>query len=764
MFASQQSKWRGLLGQVCGPVPAACLLLGLTVLAYLPALGAGYVFDDHIYLTQEKRMETVGGLGQIWTEVGGRDYQHQYYPLTSTAFWLQRRMWGDNPFGYHFVNVLLHAVNGCLVWRLLRSLGLRWAWVAGAIFALHPVNVQSVAWISELKNVLSTFFFLSSALLFMRYFGLAQSASKRSGRSAAADEFAAAYQSECAAGGRYGALETTLGERSPWRPKTYVLGLALFVCGLAAKTATCLLPLALGLLLYWKRDRVTKRDVKALAPLAVLGLAFVGLTVYLESHYGGARGEMFSQSFIERVLIAGRAVWFYGAKLLWPSELTFMYRRWEIDAGSWWQYLYPVLAVVVLVCLWVMRRRLGKGPFTAVAYFMLAVVPVSFVNVAFTRYSYVADHWQYWASMGLIALVVGGAGCVGCVGGVWRGIGLLERMERFRWPAVGAVVVVMAALSSVTWQRAGVYRSPQTLWRDTLRKNPDAWAAHNNLGDTLCAAGEFVEGIKHFHLSLGVNPDQPAPHYNLAQALAIHGKLKEGAYHFREAIRLGPGYANTYNRLGNVLIAQGNPKQAIHRFRQALVLKPEYADAHYNLANALRSQGLLKSAMGHYQQTLETDPQQARAHNNLGTALMAQGRLDDASSHLAEAVRIDPSEAGTHYNLGLALSAQGGTDRAIEHYRAALALAPDDAAIHNNLAVALQAQGRLANAVSHYVEALRLDPAYALAYYNLAGALERQGRLADAIRHYAVAVAIEPGFDAAQRKLWMVQGLDRHEP
>ncbi len=168
MFASQQSKWQILLGQLCGPVPAACLLLGLTVLAYLPALGAGYVFDDSIYLTQDKRMETFGGLGRIWTEVGGQDYQHQYYPLTSTVFWLQRRMWGDNPFGYHFVNVLLHAVNGCLLWRLLRSLGLRWAWVAGAIFALHPVNVQSVAWISELKNVLSTFFFLSSALLFMR--------------------------------------------------------------------------------------------------------------------------------------------------------------------------------------------------------------------------------------------------------------------------------------------------------------------------------------------------------------------------------------------------------------------------------------------------------------------------------------------------------------------------------------------------------------------------------------------------------------------
>ena len=541
----------------------------------------------------------------------------------------------------------------------------------------------------------------------------------------------------------------------------------LFVCGLAAKTATCLLPAALGLLLYWKRDRVTGRDVKALAPLAVLGLAFVGLTVYLESHHGGARGEVFSQSFIERVLIAGRSVWFYGAKLLWPSELTFMYSRWEIDAGSWRQYLYPVSAIVVLVSLWVMRRRLGKGPFTAVAYFMLAVVPVSFVNVAFTRYSYVADHWQYWASMGLIALVVGGAGCVWGVGGVCGGVGLLERLGRFRWPAVGGVgaaVVVMAAISSVTWQRAGVYRSPQTLWRDTILRNPDAWAAHNNLGDTLCAAGEFVEGIKHFQLSLGVNPDQPAPHYNLAQALAIHGKLKEGAYHFREAIRLGPGYANTYNRLGNLLITQGNHEQAIQRFRQALVLKPEYADAHYNLANALRSQGLLKSAMRHYEQALEIDPQQARAHNNLGTALMGQGSLDDAIGHFAEAVKIDPFEAGTHYNLGLALSAQGGTDRAIEHYLAALALAPEDAAIHNNLALALQAQGRLANAVSHYDEALRLDPAYALAYYNLAGALERQGRLADAIRHYAVAAAIEPGFEAAQRKLRMVQGLDRHEP
>jgi hypothetical protein len=348
----------------------ACVLAALAVLAYLPALDAGFVIDDGMYVTDDSRMETLSGLGGIWTEVAGPEYRHQYYPLTTSAFWLQYRLWGEHPVGYHLVNVLLHALNAVLLWRLLRVLGLPAAWLAAAVFAVHPVHVQSVAWVSELKNVLSSAFFLSSMLLLVRYLGVAGS-----------------------------------GASGRW--VTYVLGVALFVCALLSKTATCLLPAALLLVVWWKRGRIVRRDLLALAPLVAVGAAFVVMTVYLESHHGGARGEGFGQSWLDRALIAGRALWFYAGKLMWPADLVFIYPRWTIDATVWWQYLYPLSVLAVMVVLWSLRGRIGRGPLAAAGYCILAVAPLSLVNVAFTRHSYVADHWAYWASMGLIALVVG---------------------------------------------------------------------------------------------------------------------------------------------------------------------------------------------------------------------------------------------------------------------------------------------------------------------------------------------------------------------
>jgi hypothetical protein len=237
-------------------IPAACLLVALTVLAYVPALDAGYVFDDSMYLTENSRIGASEGLWSIWTEIGGPDYRHQYYPLTSTAFWLQYRLWGDRPVGYHLVNVLLHALNAGLLWRLLGALRVPAAWLGAAIFAVHPVHVQSVAWIAELKNVLSGFFFLASALLMVHYFD-------RDGR-----------------------------QRSVSRRRLmYVAGMLLFLCALLSKTATCLLPAALALVLWWKRDRVGARDLLALVPMVVLGAGFVTMTVILEARYGGAQGE-----------------------------------------------------------------------------------------------------------------------------------------------------------------------------------------------------------------------------------------------------------------------------------------------------------------------------------------------------------------------------------------------------------------------------------------------------------------------------------------
>lgn len=696
-------------------VPVACLLLAITVVAYLPALEGGFVFDDGLYLTQDVRMESLAGLGEIWTQVGGPQYRHQYYPLTGTAFWLQHRLWGDNPFGYHFVNVLLHAANALLLWRLLWVLGIPGAWVAAAIFAVHPVNVQSVAWISELKNVLSTLFFLLSTLVFVRFLGVADARP----------------------------LPRETGHR--WR--LYGLGLALFVCALASKTATCLLPVALGFILFWKRDRISRRDLAALAPLVLLGLAFVGLTVFLESHHY-AHGEEFSQSFIERVLIAGRAVWFYAGKLLWPHPLSFIYPRWEVDAAVWWQYLYPLGVACVLGGLWVMRTRIGKAPLAAVAFFVVAVAPISFVNVAFTRMSYVADHWQYWASMGLITLAVAVAS---------RGGAVLLGARTRRWALAGTATTVVAVGSGLTWQRGRDYESSATLMSDTIAKNPQAWQAYYNLGVALAAEGRLEEATARYHEALRLKPDYAAARVNLGTVLQAQGKLQEAIDHYFEALKFKPNYAlahynlggafrslgqldeaimhyqrvgelsggsaATHNNLGEVLHAGGRLDEALAQYRLALEFDPDSALAHYNLAVSLRSRERLAEAIHHYRRALQAAPDAPEVHGNLGEALKRQGSLDEAVRHLRRALEIDPDVAAAHYNLAIVLRSQGRFEEAIDHLLETARLAPDSGEVHNSLGEALNENGRLADAIDHFCRAIELVPDHAVAHINLALAL-----------------------------------------
>ncbi len=666
-------------GSRLGAIVAAGVLVVVTLVAYQPALSAGFVVDDVLYVTGDSRMESLDGLRQIWTQFEQSDHQHQYYPMTSSAFWIQHWLWGKDPFGYHLFNVLLHAINAVLLWRLLRWLGLPGAWIAAAIFAVHPVHVQSVAWIAELKNVLSTLFFLSSALVFVRFLELGD-----------ADGAAPAVS-------RRGL-------------KVYGLGTVLFVCALLAKTATCLLPVALLILRWWKRPRLSRRDLLAILPLVVLGSAFVLMTVYVESHYIGAQGEQFSQSWIERCLISGRAAWFYAGKLVWPSPLAFLYPRWAVDPGLWWQYLFPAAATVVVGGLWVARKRIGKGPLAAVAYFLVAAAPVSFVNVAFSRLSYVADHWQYWASIGLIALAA-----VGATKLPWRRAG--------RWAAPAAAALMLTVLSGLTWQRTHVFESERTLWSDTLRTNPGSWEAHYNLGIALVAEGELDEAISHYRQALAINADSAGVYNNLAIALGSQGNVDEAISHFQQALRIAPRYADARNNLGAALQLQGKLHEAIGQYREALRINPDSAGAHYNLGTALRSQGRLDEAIRHYRAALQLAPSTSHAHSNLGAALKSQGKLPEAIGHYREALRMNPDSAVAHYNLAIALRLQGKLDEAISHFRQVLQIEPDAVEVHNNLGTALAAQGRFDEAIRHYQEALRIDRDHVAAQENLSIAL-----------------------------------------
>jgi tetratricopeptide (TPR) repeat protein len=396
---------------------------------------------------------------------------------------------------------------------------------------------------------------------------------------------------------------------------------------------------------------VDRRSLLAVAPLAVAGAAFVLVTVYLESSHGGAQGAVFSQTWLERALIAGRALWFYAGKLAWPANLVFIYPRWTIDASAWWQYLYPLAALAVIALLWGFQDRVGRGPAAAVLFFAAAVVPISLVNVAFTRLSYVSDHWQYWASMGLIALA---AGALTAGWARWR------PSWAPRWSGVLASVLALAVLSGLTWRRSAVYESPMTLWGDTLARNPDAWAAHNNLGIALAGEGRYDEAIGHYLQALVLKPEDAGAHNNLGDALQAMGRLREAIIHYRWALRIDA----------------------------------DDALAHYNLANALRQAGDIETALRHYRQALRIDRRYVKAHNNFGTALLERGRLDQAVAHFQCAIRLDPDHAGARYNLGIARYRQGRVAEAARQFEAALEIDPDFAGARANLAAIVQAHAQ----------------------------------------------------------------------
>jgi tetratricopeptide (TPR) repeat protein len=551
---------------------AAALIL-MTLLVYIPAMQGGFVWDDDAHVTNNPELRSLEGLKRIWLEPGATP---QYYPLAFTTFWVEYRLWELNPAGYHMVNVFLHVLSALLLWRLLLLLDVPGAWLMAAVFALHPVHVESVAWVTERKNVLSGFFYFSSALCLIRFFGF---------------------------GGERGA--------QPRQWYWYGLGLVLFVCALLSKTVTCSLPAAMVLILWWKRGRVNWQELSALAPFFLLGLGLGLATAWLERRHVGAMGPEWELSMIERFLVAGRALWFYAGKLVWPAKLTFTYPRWQINPSVWWQYVYPLGVLLVISVLWGLRSRVGRGPLVAVLFFCGTLFPaLGFFDVYPFRYSYVADHFQYLASIGLIVLTVG--------------VLAQALSELPMWPkrAVGALaLLVLASLAVQTWRQGYIYENIETLWTDTLKKNPGSWQRH----------------------------------HDLATILAWQGRLEEAVSHFSEALRLNPDFADAHTNFANVLSQQGKVEDAKHHYYEALRSNPEHPVAHQNLAGLLVKQGRNEEAISHFTEHLRINPLDADGHYNLGTLLAMQGRLEEAVSHFNVALRINPNHASARRNLDIAL-------------------------------------------------------------------------------------------------------------
>jgi len=646
------------------PVWQGGLIILLVFLAYLPTLRGGFIWDDDSYVTHNPTLHDLGGLQRIWFKVGAVP---QYYPLVHTTFWLEYHLWALNPIGYHLINVLLHAVAAILLWQVLRRLQAPGAWLAAVIFALHPVEVESVAWVTERKNVLSAVFYFAAALAYLRF----------------------------------------VAWEKPDRPNRfrwhwYLGALVLFLAALLSKTVTCSLPAVLLLVCWWKKGRVQRGDVMPLLPFFVVGVALGLLTAWMEKHHVGARGADWSLTFADRCLIAGRALWFYAGKLVWPAPLTFIYPRWEIEPAVWWQWLFPIAAAGVVAGLWLARRRIGKGPLVAVLFFAGTLGPaLGFVNVYPMRYSFVADHFQYLASVGLIILFAAG----------------LNRAPR----VIPATLVVL--LGALTWQQTGIYRDLETLWRDTLAKNPGCWMAQNNLGTVFADKGRYDEAIKYYRKAIQLNPNFSEAQYGLGLAFAAQGRLDEAIENYRKAIQINPDYRDALNDLGNALASKGRFDEAIGNYRKAIRINPNYAEARYNLGNALAAQGQLDEAIENYYKAIRINPNYAEAQNNLGIALADKGRFGEAIEAFRKAIQSKPDFSEALNNLGGVLLNQGRFDEAIENYRKAIQSKPNFSEALNNLGTTLAAQGRYDEAIENYRKAIQSKPDFSEALNNLAWVL-----------------------------------------
>ena len=531
------------------------LLLFTLLLFYSPAIHGEFVFDDDRNVTPAA-LTSLHGLWRIWVEPGA---SFQYYPVLHTAFWIEHRIWGDAVFGYHLVNILLHCASAWLLVAILRKLALPGAWLAAFIFALHPVCVESVAWISEQKNTLSTVFYMASALAWLHFSG-----SRR------------------------------------WR--WYLLAAAFFLMALASKTTAAILPAALLVIAWWRNGRLEwKRDVLPLLPWFAGGAAFGLFSGRIEQKGYDIQSSDFSLNLLQHFLLASRDVWFYAGKLLWPVDLSFNYPRWQVNAADWRQWLFPAGLLAVAAVFFLLARR-NRTPLAAFLFFIGNLFPVmGFFYIGWFMFSFVADHFQYVASLGIIVPAA-------------AGLALAARKTRpaaVRWATRAAIGLILFMLCSLTWGQCHIYNDMETLFHTTVDENPSSGMAHYNYGLVL---------------------------------LKIPDHLTEAMEQMETALRLRPEDVKLQDRIAFIfLTTPGRADEGIATLEQTLKIDPDDAYAHFLLGSTLAMMpGHIDEAITHLKASVRLNPNEPQSHLTLGDALFAMGRKQEAIAQYQEALRLDP--------------------------------------------------------------------------------------------------------------------------
>ena len=708
--------------------PAFLALALLVAASYFPAFSAGFVWDDIIF-TEEPVIHRWSGLWNIWFSPADIRKEGHYWPVVYTTFWLEHKLWGLEPLGYHLVNVALHLANVVLAWRLLRILNVPGSWAIAAVFAVHPLHVESVAWIIERKDLLSTLFYICAVFAWIRF-------------------------SETPSPGRYCLL------------------MALFLAGLLSKSMVVTLPAALVILQWWRHGHVTRNDAFRLVPLLLVGLSVTAADL---AFYTSREPLSLGYSTAERMLIAGHALWFYAGKLLWPTGLAVIYPLWDTRVGDPLGWLYVAAAAGLAILLWLVRRRLGRGPAAGAAFFAVTLSPVlGFIDFGYMQFSFVADRFQYLAGIGLMAVLVGGA----------------ARHARrlpgaLRLGAAGAFAAALAALGTLTWHQAGIYRDEITFFSHVVAHNPEARDAHLNLGTALVDADRLEEGHAatlvavrqrpdsasaqanlgsvllrmertdhaevHLAKALELDPRNRRASHNMAELRRKQGRYEEAAELFRKVLAKDASSALAHASLGISLFRLGRHEEAIASMDRALGLAPDSPNLHslHVLAGrSLEALGRRPAAERRFLRALEIDPNNADALADLSRLRIAERRFDEADTYLRRAVEAGSGNAASLQDAAEALRKQGRFEDALKAYRAVLELDPDYAMAHAGMGDVFFRLGRYEAAIGALDRSLQLDPAQESAVVRLilmAKSMEKLGRAGAAVEHYERAVELEPG-------------------